>query len=447
MKKPIYNPSAQDKFNDWILDDLSPENLVNLRDSILSGETYLIDSLYRTMNHRWPALQKCLSEKASAVERLIYSVIPWAANNEKPTPLAQDLAGLIDDSLFSTAEKHLGEWELSFSELINALTYTLARGTCVFRINWKYNASARAWLPSSYTPVLPQYYGWSVNNNEPDKLLFYPRGINGGRSLIAEGAGQEFSKDDFIVSMSQRGVDHPIFNAQLYSLVGYFGASMHGLAWYMQYTEIFGVPFRHLKVRSENDIAEAERLFQTYGTASYAVTTKGTELEIHNAAGGAQALPQHSLLSIADAQCEKLILGQTLTSSQGDKGSQALGTVHNSVREDFLEAAAKMVVDVINTQLIPAIVRKNYGSVQLSQLPRLDFKTPGKKYDLQRVDYVGKLTEMGVQLSEYWVYDFLDLPMPEEGAKLFQGRAIDGSILDDIQAARANRRPKLPPSP
>ncbi len=435
-----YKPDAWAKFNDWVIEDLEPQTLTSLRDSIASGETMHIERLYRTMVSRWPKLKKCLSEKASAVQSLSYNIVPWAARGEDPTPEAQALADLIEDALWTRDTTGQAQWRLSFFELIGSLTHAIARGLAVYQIQREYNKEMQAWLPVAYRPVLPSYYGWSTMAAEPDQLLFYPKGYMSGRGSVKAG-GVEFPKDEFIIAMLKDGVDHPIFNAQLRALIGWYGAATFGLKWFMQYCRLFGIPFQHAKAHSDN--RDKVKQFMTESLAAgFLVTGDDVSVEIVGASKGS-SLPQKDMMELADNACAELILGQTLTSNQGDRGSQALGTVHNDVRSDFINAAASFVMEIVNTQLIPAIVRWNYGHDFGGQLPTLTL--PEEKGTVERVDYIKKLLDLGVPMTKQFVHDFLDMPMPSESDDLFTPPSSLNAPLGFDEATASLRRPKLTP--
>ena len=52
---------------------------------------------------------------------------------------------------------------------------------------------------------------------------------------------------------------------------------------------------------------------------------------------------------------------QTLTSEEGKNGSYALGNVHREVEFDLYENYAAYIIDVINNQFIPSIIKPNWG--------------------------------------------------------------------------------------
>ena len=315
-----YKPDAADKLDAWVITDITPQQLQQARDAIITGDTIESEKLFRTMLDRWPELQKAISEKEDAIKALNYSIIPWAERGESATPEAQATADMIESALWSAPSIPLGSWALGFEGLLGSLTHTLARGLSVFQIKKRYDKSKGYFVPSSFTPVLPQYYGWATNQQERDQLLFYPEGYNNGRGSSKYG-GYSFPADEFIVALSQRGLSHPLFNAQLRCLVGYFGAACFGLKWLMQYSRTFGMPLTHATVSNPDDLPSMADFLARAQADKYLVTEKGKDIDVsYISAPSSASMPHDGLIKLADEQACKLILGQTLTSSQGEIG-------------------------------------------------------------------------------------------------------------------------------
>lgn len=83
-------------------------------------------------------------------------------------------------------------------------------------------------------------------------------------------------------------------------------------------------------------------------------------------------------------------------------------------------------------------------------LPIISFKDPSSGMSQAKLDWVDRATKL-VPVAEEQVYDWLDIPMPEEGAKLYQppsfgGAAPEPGEMDDldreslVHAARKKKR-------
>src|SRR5690606_24231377 len=84
----------------------------------------------------------------------------------------------------------------------------------------------------------------------------------------------------------------------------------------------------------------ASRTLSTTGSAVFPATTKLT-VEWPKGVGSTMGKSSHSeLFGVMGAEMSKAVVGQTLSTEQGDRGSQSLGTVQERVRGDILAADA-----------------------------------------------------------------------------------------------------------
>jgi len=188
-----------------------------------------------------------------------------------------------------------------------------------------------------------------------------------------------------------------------------------------EFLEIYGIPPRIGRYPAGASDDEKRSLLQ-------AVASLG-----HNAAG---IIPQSMVLDFMamaqgthqpftamwdrmDAVESKAILGQTLTASEGQHGTQALGKVHNQVRHEIRDADARLIERSFNAQLIRPLCLLNVPGVNPNRLPRLMLDT-GKAEDLATyADLLPKLASGGLRIGVDWVHKRLRIPKAQEGAALF----------------------------
>jgi phage gp29-like protein len=109
--------------------------------------------------------------------------------------------------------------------------------------------------------------------------------------------------------------------------------------------------------------------------------TTGTEIKVLEASGTGQSFDV--IDKRINARIQKLILGQTLTSEQGGRGSQALGTVHKEVLQELINGDLKM--------LEPAFQRVTENLVSLS-FPELVGVEVSFSYDKDKVSHAALST-------------------------------------------------------
>ena len=111
-----------------------------------------------------------------------------------------------------------------------------------------------------------------------------------------------------------------------------------GLADWAQYSEIFGMPIRvgkydgydeQTRIQLNNALLEA-------GSASHIVIPEGSNIEFVESKSASGSTTLYSdFINTCNSEISKLILGNTLTTEQGDKGARSLGDVHKEVEEDI----------------------------------------------------------------------------------------------------------------
>ncbi len=180
-----------------------------------------------------------------------------------------------------------------------------------------------------------------------------------------------------------------------------------------QYAEIFGMPFREAKYDGfdEDTRIKLEQALEKMGGASYLVTPKNAEITIHEASsqGGSTTLYK-DLMNACNAEISKIILGNTLTTEQGDKGTQALGTVHKDIEGEKKKGDEKLVIDVLNGKF-RAILKQFGFNVQGGMIW---FKSPDADWELlQKKWAVISGIANKVPVADDYIYEEFDIPKPE----------------------------------
>jgi hypothetical protein len=148
------------------------------------------------------------------------------------------------------------------------------------------------------------------------------------------------------------------------------------------------------------------------GSAGWAAFPDGTKLELKEPTHAGGDSPQAHLLDRADRYCRTLILGQTMTGATmtSGKGGQAFGTVEAQLKQDRLEAASSFVADIFNQQLIPSILRRNYGDDDEAPLCRFLQENEGTYQDAER-DKI--LVDIGLPIPVSHLRKKYSIPEPE----------------------------------
>lgn len=412
-KGVVWPIPAQYRTNDYDLANVTPDQVRTILRGVRTGKLEDQDRLFRLMLDTWPRLRKALNEVAGSVARLELEIKPAIREDaEEPTPMAVTIYETVERALESYSPRP-GYWELDVTGMVKALIDAYAKGISVLEIVWQSQNGIIS--PRCYAPVPAKYLAYPSAGNDVDRLMIAPGGSTYG-SLV------DFPPDRFLIGIWSQGGMHPIHAANLRTLTKYWLASVYGLGWLMQFSQLFGIPMRTAKTDGTEDaLNKAEDMLESIGSSGWAATGPGVDFEIHSAVTGGDNLPQSHMLDVADRACDILLLGQTLTTDNTGTGSRALGDVHSGIRDEVLQSVSSWVASIITTQLIPAIVRMNFGKVASEDMPYCELEIPVPKDEKAIAERVKIYKEIGVPMPKAWVYEELGIPMPIEGEEIFGG--------------------------
>lgn len=436
-RKGIVAPlPASYRQQDFDLANVTPEQVRNILRNVRNGRLDDQDRLFRMMLDSWSRLRKCLNEISGNVTALEMEIKPGVREGmEEPTAQALQIYEVVERALESYSPRP-AYWELDGKGMIKALIDAYAKGIAVIEIIWHVENGIVS--PRCYAPVPAKYTAFPTQSNEIDRLMVAPDGVN--YSTL-----KDFPEDKFLIGMWQQGGNHPVHAANLRSLTKFWLAAIYGLGWEMQYCQLFGIPWRHVETDGSDDaMTKAQAMLDDIGSGGTAVTGPGVKLSIlAGVSGSGDSSPTSNLMDRADRACDILMLGQTLTTDVGSSGSRALGDVHATVRGDVLQSVATWISGLITTQLIPSIVRLNFGaSVASEDMPYCEIEIPKPKDEkaiAERAKTV--VNDIKLPVTNKWLYDELSIPEPQEGDAIFGGDnapAIEPLEPELTESARAS---------
>ncbi|MCL5991545.1 MAG: DUF935 domain-containing protein [Bacteroidetes bacterium] len=145
------------------------------------------------------------------------------------------------------------------------------------------------------------------------------------------------------------------------------------------FCERFGMPITWANVAEGSTFEECEKLSEELAemTQDGVIVTPADVKAQFLESSRTGAVTYESFIQFFNAEISKAILSQTLTTEQGDKGTQALGTVHFNVRKEIIDNDKRLIEYWMN-ELIKWIVKFNFGS--LPEIPKFQM------YEKQDVD-------------------------------------------------------------
>lgn len=429
----ILRPQAMTR---WILPQLAaitPTYIEQCLRGAFTGSHIQQWELFDLMEDTWPRLLKNLGEVKRAVAALDWKIQPWAEEDMPPSDSAKERAKLVSNAIWRMRPDPCGD-ENGFTDTIRDLLDAWGKGTSVLEILWEYRKAGQlgdVTVPRATTWCHPSSYAWDtegrlgLNYAQLERTSQQPRGRTYGYANAAHPAQPgdlgPFPDDKFLIAIFKAKTGSPLTTALLRPLAWWWCAANFSADWLMNLAQVFGLPFRWANYETGAPQATIDaicRMLENMGSAGWAAFPAGTTLELKEASKTGDASPQGDLLDRADKNCDLLILGQTGTSEVGGVGkasatSGAATNVHNSVRGEVVQGVANFAATVLNQQLIPAILRQNYGDEE--ECP--EFQPESEK----EVDMMGNATRdaaliaAGVEMPKEWFYKRHDIPLPQKG--------------------------------
>ena len=189
------------------------------------------------------------------------------------------------------------------------------------------------------------------------------------------------------------------------------------IKWWLVFNEKFGSPTTVGKYPANTSAEQQEKLLDALKAIQQetAVTVpEGMVIELLEAARRGSIDTYKTFVDWAENLQSKIVLGQTLTTQQGDTGAMALGQVHDQVRGELTKADCDDLCESINNDVIKQLVDFNFPQNK-NGYPKLWIRTDAEK-DLKSLAERDKLiTDMGFSLTEEYIRDTYDVeakPVP-----------------------------------
>ena len=341
-----------------------------------------------------------------------------------------------DDSAAAEADADLVRTWVERSELEDELFDMLdavAKGFSVMEIIW--DVCERQWMPARLEYRLPRWFRF--DHESADRLLL--------RNAEAPGGWAELEPAKFVVHRHAAKSGIPIRGGLARVAAWAWMFKSYTLRDWVRFVEAYGQPFRIGKYHggaSKDDIEVLRRAVFDIAADAAAVVPEGMDINFITAEGSGQSGAQYyaGLLSYLDAQVSKAVLGQTLTTDAGDKGSgsYALGRVHDDVRQDIERSDARQLAATLARDIARPIVLLNNGDPGRRGFPRISI---GREKELDiavMADALAKLVPIGLDnVAKAQVRSRLGFAEPKDGEEVLGAPGREGSADPETRQAEA----------
>ena len=197
---------------------------------------------------------------------------------------------------------------------------------------------------------------------------------------------------------------------------------------WVRFVEVYGMPLRVGKFHKGSTPEERSvllRAVRNIASDAAAIMPEGMAIEFVTALPGAARADVYSgFLGYIDASVSKAVLGQTLTTQEGEKGtgSFALGKVHDEVRHDIERSDARQLAATLTRQVGVPLVILNHGMRE--RWPRFVIGREEKSDTAAMADALAKLVPLGLRVRSDEVRDHLGMSAPGENDEVLERAAF-----------------------
>ena len=385
----VIRPSARDRWMQGILSYYTPAIVETTVRSALAGNLFAQWLMFDLMEQTWPRLSSNLNQLKDAVIALDRVVEPFKLKGQDASPEAVRRATVIEAALLSMKPRQAYS-ENGYDRTIYDVLDAVGKGISVLDVDFQsvdmpglaaidFEDGGPALNGNIVAPrctrwVHPRYYGYPPANSYDERLMLNTREVAFNNPDFIASYGKDaplyvdFPDDKFIISIMKQKSGHPL-NASRLRILGFFWAAQN-FTWeaFFKTSQIFGNPFLWVNYESGTDTQAVMDMLYNLGTFNKAAFPTGVEIKFEEAMQQGRDNLQKQFIEAGDTICDILILGQSGTNEIGGgagggnkTGSFAAHKVMGGLRGEKISAVARAGDEVLNTSIIPALCRKNFG--------------------------------------------------------------------------------------
>ncbi|MDY6122095.1 MAG: DUF935 family protein [Porphyromonas sp.] len=184
-----------------------------------------------------------------------------------------------------------------------------------------------------------------------------------------------------------------------------------GFGDWAQWIELFGMPQRVGKYNIHDPESKRvlEQALEAAGSASYLLAPDGTQIE-HVETNTGSGSAYNDFRRACNEEVLIAILGQTMTTVQGDKGARSLGEVHLEVEECKHQSDLRYVQRVLNQYLIPRLAARGYPV----DGGRFIYPEATEHLDVSEIVQLSDI----IEIPSNWIHVKYAIPIPKDGESI-----------------------------
>lgn len=411
--EPLQTDEAQVMGMGRILDDhpsrkLTPQKLQAIFDDAEDGNIQEQAQLFMDIEEQDGAISSTLSTRKRATLKL-----DWVIK-------APENASKTEEEMTQAVEAMFAQVGY-LDDLIVDLMDACLQGFSANEIQWQMRDGK--WFPVKF---IHRPASWFKLDNYDNPLLISPQNP----------MGEPLIQYKWIVHSHKNRSSALARNGLGRTLAWIYMFNYYAITDFAEFLELYGFPIRIGKYGAGATKEEKRSLLRALsdiGHNAAGIMPDSMEIELHNAASQSIAgnNPYLQMTDWAEKMSAKMILGQTLTSgADGKTSTNALGQVHNQVREDLLVSDAKQLQQTINQQLIIPFLLINFPNIDPSRVPVFEFDL--KEYEDIKTfaEALPNLVNYGMRISVAWAHEKTGIPMAGEDEPILKPFQTDFKAVE-----------------
>jgi phage gp29-like protein len=374
---------------------LTPPKLARILQAAEQGDLIAQHELFQDIEEKDGHIFSVMQTRRLALQGLEWDIVA----PEDATPAEEELAGFVKGALLGMQD---------FEDVLFDLTDAIGHGFSALELEWGTVKGSKLPIRATHKPQ-----AWFTTPKTPEADR------NELRLRDASADGAELWPFGWILHKHKSRSGYVARSGLFRMLVWPFIFKNYAVRDLAEFLEIYGLPLRigtYNPSATKEDKATLLRAVVGIGHDAAAIIPEGMLIDFKEAAKGDNKAFD-SMITHMEKIISKVVLGGTLTSGEGEHGTQALGQVHNELRHDLKKSDARQLAGTIKRDLIYPICAINKGCTDVSRCPSLVFDTQEAEDVKLYADSIPKLVGMGMRIKRGWAHEKLKIPQADEGDK------------------------------
>lgn len=398
--------SIEDRYGDYPSRGLTPQRLASIFKQADLGDPNRQVQLYEEMEEKDTHLFSVLQKRRGAVSGLDYEITPFSQEKQDI-----DIADFVSDVI-----TRLPDFEGDLKDISDAI----GKGYSALELHWAVRESRN--VIRNMERVEPKRFTW--HDSLVPKLL----------TKDDPSAGIDLPPFKFLFNVHKTKSGHATRQGVLRVVAWMYLFKNYDIKGWVKFSEVFGMPLRLGKYETGAKKEDKDALIaavRSLGSDAAGIISKGTEIEFIEAAKNSGTQVFKLLADFCNAEMSKAVLGQTMTTEQGDKGARSLGEIHREVEADLQRDDCEQTSKVIRRDIIRPLVGFNFGwDVPLPWF-KLKYEDPGdlsgeaKRYKIH--------LDSGIEISADHYYEKFQIPKPEKNDVLVKPLSTGSAAIESLE--------------